>query len=205
MPRGCPDSCHPCCASALLMAARVFTIERPPALQRAGTCARSLVCTRHHASAPHTRITLSNSHEKAAAARCRRPATMRSWPGARSRPSRCRGTADTLPPYGSILQAAWSFMLAARARGRAGRRSTCSTSRRHRVVGHPLRADRTGGAHPGRPHHRPGVPAGPEAASRVGAALGDLVDPTPTGGLSPARAKRSVDRCSLKRAQAQAA
>ena len=80
--------------------------------------------------------------------------------------------------WGTIVPAAWSFMLAARTRGLgtcwttfhlAHERGGCGTAR------HPVRRRHAGGAHPSCPHRGHGVPSSSPQAARRDRPLGRVV------------------------------
>ena len=105
--------------------------------------------------------------------RCRRSSS-RASPAARRAPAR----ADLAALYGSIIQAGWSFQLAARARGLGSAWTTYHLdyeARGRRAGRHPVRRGHAGRADPGRVHDRHRLQAGPAQPARVGAALGAVV------------------------------
>ena len=95
--------------------------------------------------------------------------------------------------WGSIMPAAWSFMLAARSRGLGSVWTSFHLVPRAGGGGaarDPLRRGDAGGADPGRLHGRNGVQAGGAGAARHVGALGPLVA-TPDGVTRQLRARRA--------------
>ena len=121
-----------------------------------------------------------------------------------------RGRTDGAPSrsrrrsWGSILPAAWSFMLAAAPAASAppGRRSTSARAGGRRDPRHPLRRGHAGGADPGRLHHGHGLPAGaarPWTRRPLGHLVSPQASPRPPGGGPPGGSQEAAPQAAAPR------